>query len=237
MSAGMALVFATGAQAGSQNVQLEHDTVPVLVVPPVETTFPFWDQFKISFGENAAEIFADRFHPLNTKNWNFDLATSNADRFSQLSTGAARGALAKSVTSGLREAALTLPSMIWLEDRHAFFANFFLNSLDSIEEESVSPLDPSYRDLERSWWKRLADSGTTYYGVRPFQTNPYAFVSRAFKDGDTLLVLAQVRYHYRDFADHRFEFALSVPLPYGYSIDLGTAYQFGRHDAEKKTGG
>ena len=52
--------------------------------------------------------------------------------------------------------------------------------------------------------------------------------------GDSLLALADLRYHYTHFADHEFEFALSVPLAHGFSIDFGTAYQFGRHDDTKR---
>ena len=43
-----------------------------------------------------------------------------------------------------------------------------------------------------------------------------------------MLLLAHVRYHYRNFADHRFEIALSLPLPHGLAFDIGTSYQFGR---------
>jgi hypothetical protein len=54
------------------------------------------------------------------------------------------------------------------------------------------------------------------------------------KDGDRVLLLTHVRYHYVNFADHSFEFALSLPLARGFSVNLGTSYQFGRHDDEKR---
>jgi hypothetical protein len=94
----------------------------------------------------------------------------------------------------------------------------------------VAPLDVSYRAVERSWWQGLSDSGGPLrYGIRPFRSDPYTFVSLGIKDGDNLLFLGHVRYHYDRFADHRFEIALSVPLAHGLAIDLGTSYQFGRH--------
>lgn len=42
-----------------------------------------------------------------------------------------------------------------------------------------------------------------------------------------------MRYHYCHFADHSFELAVSLPLVYGFSIDVGTSYQFGQHDEKK----
>ncbi len=49
-----------------------------------------------------------------------------------------------------------------------------------------------------------------------------------------MIVLSHIRYHYENFADHNFEFALSVPLASHCSFDLGTSYQFGRHEEQKK---
>jgi hypothetical protein len=104
--------------------------------------------------------------------------------------------------------------------------------VDSVAEEEVAPLDLRYRPVERSWWQGLSDSGGVHYGIRPFRTSPYTFVSLGIKQGDDLLMLANVRYYYRNFADHRFEIALSVPLAQGLAFDVGTSYQFGRHAAE-----
>jgi hypothetical protein len=59
-------------------------------------------------------------------------------------------------------------------------------------------------------------------------------MSTAIKDDDTLLALGHVRYHYRDFANHRFEIALSVPLAHGIEFDIGALYQFGRHGDEER---
>src|SRR5262249_20509640 len=70
------------------------------------------------------------------------------------------------------------------------------------------------------------------YGIRPFTTSPYAFLSFVLKEGGTASLLGHLRYHYISFAEHRFEVALSVPLGRGLGLDLGTSYQFGRHGHE-----
>src|SRR5262249_54469381 len=80
----------------------------------------------------------------------------------------------------------------------------------------------------------LLHNDGTHYGIRPLSTSPYVYISHAIKDGaaNTIFV-ANLRYYYQHFADHRFELALSVPLAYGLALDLGSAYQFGIHEDQK----
>ena len=167
-------------------------------------------------------------------NWSIELAGSDYEDFRERTTSAARHALSKSIVYGVREAAVDLPIMLWIKDRQGFLADFLRNSVDSVGEEAVAPLDVSYRLVERSWWKRLTESGQVSYGIRPFRTSPYTFLSLGIKDGDRLLLLGHVRYYYCHFADHRFEISLSVPLAHGFAIDLGTSYQFGRNGEEER---
>lgn len=188
----------------------------------------FWDHFEFSFESRAERIFTDRLHSLNTMNWHFELAAQDAEAFRQSSANAASRALSRSLSVSLREATLDLPVMVWLREHRGFFADLVLNSMDSVAEEAVDPLNPSYRPLEQSWWRTLAANREFTYGLRPFQTSPYAFVSAGIWRRDTLLMLVHVRYHYRHFSDHQFELAASWPLAHGVSLDVGTAYQFGR---------
>jgi len=166
-------------------------------------------------------------------NWRIELPDNSYDHVNERATSAARDALSKSVVYGVREALVDLPIMLWLQERQGLLADFLRNSIDSVGEEEVAPLDVSYRLVERSWWKRLSENGGVHYGIRPFRTSPYAFLSLGLKDGDTLFLLRPVRYYYDPFVDHRFEIALSVPLKHGFAIDVGTSYQFGRHSEEK----
>lgn len=226
--------MATPAWAGQQAMELEY-RLPTITVnwddqPPVT----FWERFETAFDKNATTIFVDRFHPLNTSQWNLDMPDLAAESFQDRTSHAARKALARSVTVSLREAALELPVVMWLEDRQGFLVDLVMDSVDAVEEESVSPLDPSYRVIEKSWWRRLAESRNFRFGLRPFRTSPYAFMSASFWSGDSLVMLAHVRYHYSHFTDHRFEVALSFPLSPGLSLDVGTAYQIARHTEDKR---
>jgi len=226
---GVALL-ALGVHAADQNLQLEHSNrVVPLETPPGEALL---ERFKVAFDQRVDDVFVDRFHPFNMMKWNLELANQDHDHLRDSAASAARGAFTKSVVYGVREATVDLPVLLWLKDRQGLLADFLQNSVDSVAEEEVAPLDLRYRPVERSWWQGLSDSGGVHYGIRPFRTSPYTFVSFGIKQGDNLLMLANVRYHYRNFADHRFEIAVSVALAQGMAFDVGTSYQFGRHDEE-----
>src|SRR5256884_3912089 len=60
-----------------------------------------------------------------------------------------RGAFAKSVVYGVREATVDLPIMFWLKERQGLLADFLRNSVDSVAEEAVAPLDTSDRKSTR----------------------------------------------------------------------------------------
>jgi hypothetical protein len=227
----VAAITAAGVHAAEQSIGLQHsNSVAFVESPPGEALL---ERFKVAFDRRVDELFADRFHPFNVMNWNMELADHNSDHLRDRAASAGRNALSKSVGDGFREAAVDLPIMLWLKERQSLLADFLRNSLDEVDEEEVAPLDVSYRVSERSWWQRLSESGTVRYGIRPLSESPYTFLSLGIKDGDALLLLAHVRYHYRHFAEHLFEIALSVPLAHGFAIDLGTSYQFGRHDAQE----
>lgn len=214
------------AHAGDQNVLIQHNDFPAPVeAPPGEA---FLERFTVAFDRQVDETFADRLHPFNFMNWSIELADYGHDHLRERAASEARDAFTKSVVYGIREATVDLPILAWLEERQGLLADFLRNSLDAVGEEAVAPVEVSYRPAERSWWQRLAEDGDVHYGIRPFRTSPYAFLSFSVKDGDTLVMLANMRYYYRNFANHCFELALSMPLPHGLAVDIGTSYQFGR---------
>lgn len=216
--------------ARGQNMQLDYELPALVIQSPREQPFTLWKQFEFAFEANAEKVFTDRFHSLNTMHWYVELSGRDAGEFRDHTALAARRGFSRSVVTSIKEAGFTLSVMDWLDGHRGLLAEILLQAIDTADEEAVAPLDPSYRDLERTWWRRLSESRGFRYGIRPFRTSPYAFVSAGLWSGDSLLALAHVRYYYRDFADHQFEFALSVPLARGFSLDVGTAYQFGRRE-------
>lgn len=220
------------AEAADQGVVVQHGNLTVPVESPPGGAF--LERFTVEFDRRIDEQFADRFHPFTVMNWSIDLANNSSDHFREHAASAARNALSKSLVYSVREAAVDLPILAWLKERQGVLADFLRNSVDSVGEEAVAPLELSYRLVERSWWQRLSQSGHLQYGVRPFRTSPYAFLSTGIRDNDRLFLLGHVRYHYRNFAEHRFEVALSLPLDHGFAIDVGTSYQFGGHDEEEE---
>lgn len=230
----LAAMATVAVRAGEQSLQLQYDGSALLVLRSPEEPYTLWERFQTAFEQGAGEEFADRFHPLNLMNQRVHFPNTGLESPDDRGAGAARGAFAASSVSGIRDATVGLPFIAWLDDRQEFLADFLRNSIGNADEENIAPLDLSYRVVERSWWGRVSESGQAFYGLRPFRRDPYAYYSYGIKHDDTVLLLCHLRYHYRNFADHRFEFALSLPMPNGFSIDVGTSYQFGRHSEEKR---
>ena len=223
----VAAVLAVAAHASDQSVQLQYGSPATpLESPPGET---IRERFTVAFDRRVDEQFADKFHPFKVMSWTSESVGREADYLNERTTSAARDAFSKSAVYGLQEATVDLPILLWLDERQGILADFFRRALGNAGEEAVVPLDPSYRPAEQSWWKRLEERNEVRYGIRPFSTSPYAFLSFLLKEGDTVSLLGHLRYHYLSFAEHRFELALSVPLGRGLGFDLGTSYQFGRH--------
>jgi hypothetical protein len=190
----------------------------------------FWQRFDDGFADNANDIFSDALRPANVIQWNLDLRGKDfSNSFRQRASSRARSAFVKSIEYGTREAAVELPLMLWLDDHEGWLADLLRGSIDDVGEEAVSPLQLSYESVEQSWWKRLANSGM-HYGLRPFRTSPYAYVSRGISDGQNTVLLVNARYYYDHFANHRVELALSVPVAYGMALDFGSAYEFAGRD-------
>jgi hypothetical protein len=227
---GLAVFTVVVVQAADPDAQLQHEFMSTVRDLSQEHANTFWAQFMGSCDHNLNGLFANQFHPLAVMNWN--LRTDN--NAANSATGAAGQALSQSVAYGAREATIDLPVVAWLDDHQSWLAGLLRNSFGSVEEEAISPTKLSYQPVEQSWWNRLSQDGNLRYGLRPFKSNPYAFLGWAIRDGDQLLVLSNIRYHYENFADHNFEFALSVPLMNHCSFDLGTSYQFGRHEDQKR---
>lgn len=216
-------------RACGQLMQLNYKVPKLVIESPEEVPVTFWERFDYAFGNNSEKIFSDRFHSINTLNWYLAKVDGGFESFGDRASRTAAGAVSRSIVTGFREAAIDLPFMDWLDGQRGFVADLLLDSLDTVEEESIAPLNPSYRVLEKSWWRRLSESRGFRYGVRPFQISPYAFVSTGIWSKDSLLAMAHMRYHYRHFTDHQFELALSVPLAREVSFDVGAAHLLAHH--------
>jgi hypothetical protein len=194
--------------------------------------------FEVAFNQRAPGVFQDQFDPLNFRNFTSltDGDIRHLSDYNPDNAGMARRAFSSAFRSSAQEAALELdlPILEWLRERQGFLADFLWNSYDSVEERSVSPLGPSYRSDERSWWNEQSDSDSPCYGLRLFRRDPYAYFGWRIKDGEHVWLLGDARYYYRIFGGQRIELALSTPVVDGLSIEFGTSYDFGMHQAEKK---
>ena len=234
-----AAMVAAEARAQDLNAVFTYQQSPALYVNPRESEpAEFWDKFNLEFNQRAPGVFQDQFTPVNFRNF-YSLSDGNIRRLSDYdpdNAGMAMRAFSSAFRSSAQEAALELdlPILEWLRDQQGFLADFLWNSYDNVEERSVSPLGPSFRSDERSWWNKQSVSGSLRYGVRLFRTDPYAYLSWKIQDKGHVWLLGDARYYYRIFGGQRIELALSTPVVNGLSIEFGTAYQFGTHQPGKK---
>jgi len=203
-----------------------------LVAPPPEPVL-FWQRFDFAFDQKAEDIFADALQPLNVIRWNVDLRGRDfSDNFRELASKRARGALLRTAEYGIRDAAMEMPLMLWLDDYQSWLANLLRGSVDNTSEETVKPLDATHEGFAQARWRDEASRGT-HYGIRPLRTSPYAYISQGISDGERTVLLAHLRYYYDRFARHRVEFAFSVPLEYAMSFDVGSSYEFGSNNQQR----
>lgn len=223
------------AQAASGDLDLLEDP-KVESIPDLQAEEPagFWDRMHTAFDKRSDEVFADRLHPLKMMKFSFAQPDESWEQAIERTDHRVQRGLLKSVEYSLRDAALGMPLMGWLETRADALGDFLVGSVDSVEEESVSPFDLSYGQAERAWWKSLSGKRSLRYGLRPFGTSPYAFLALSLREAGRTLLLGNVRYYLQNFSDHRFELSVSFPMPGGIAVDLGTFYQFGRNEVERK---
>ena len=231
---GLAVIATVAAAHAADPDSNPHDSSFALSIQtPQPHPVYFWERFNYAFESDVNDRFADALQPLNAVRWNVDLRGRDfSDSFRARASSRAQFAFARSVQYGLREAAVEIPVMTWFDDYDGWFAHVLRDSVDNVDEEVQEPLSLSYRGVQRSWWRNLA-SGGTHFGVRPFRTSPYAYVSHGFSDGERTILLTHVRYYYDRFSNHRVELALSLPLSYGMAFDCASAYQPGAHDEER----
>jgi hypothetical protein len=220
------LFFARCVALGSESeIRLEYFTNSPALFEGDEQPSSFWQRFESEFQERSAEVFADRLHPFKLVTWGLQERSGRGARIAEAASDAARGSIMKSATYSLREAVLGFPTLEWVKDNPGLVYELLRNSVDEVHEESVSPLDPAFGLAERSWWNRLRSGGHFKYGLRPFRTSPYAFLSFRVNDGKLLYLLGHVRYHFHNWTQQSVELALSLPLPHGFAIDAGTSYE------------
>lgn len=169
---GISLIVLTAlnSRATMQRLEATVEAPRLSLLLTEDAPVTFWERFEFSFESRAERIFTDRLHSLNTMNWHFELAGRAAEDFRESSAHAASRALSRSLAVSLREATFDLPLLVWLRENRGFFADLVLNSMDAYGEEAVDPLNPSYRPLERSWWRAVADSRSFSYGLRPLSS-------------------------------------------------------------------
>lgn len=205
-------------------------------LPDIETEESpgLWQRFHQAYNVRANEVFADRLHPLKVMELSIRHPGDSWEQWVDHGDRAVESAFCKSIEYSLRDASLKIPLLGWLETSQDALVNFLVDSVDAVEEESVAPSDISYGAAERSWWKNLSEKRALRFGLRPLSSSPYAYLGMRLQEAGKTLLLGNIRYYLKNFTDHRFELSFSIPLAGGAAFDLGTFYQFGQNEIQRR---
>lgn len=225
----LAAVVASVAQGATGNIDLQNELRQAIPDLATEEPSGFWSRWHAAYEDQTDEVFADRLHPLKVMEFSLKHPGETWENSVERGDRAVRGAFVKSFEYSLRDASFGLPLINWVESHQDIFGNFLADSVDAVQEESISPFSLSSGQAERTWWKSLAMKRAYRFGLRPFRSSPYAYVAVRVKEAGQTLLLGNLRYYLQNFSDHRFELSFSVPMPGGMAFDVGTFYQFGPH--------
>lgn len=222
-------MVASIAQGATGNIDLQNELRQAIPDLATEEPSGFWSRWHAAYEDQTDEVFADRLHPLKVMEFSLKHPGETWENSVERGDRAVRSAFVKSFEYSLRDASFGLPLINWVESHQDIFGNFLADSVDAVQEESISPFSLSSGQAERTWWKSLAMKRAYRFGLRPFRSSPYAYVAVRVKEAGQTLLLGNLRYYLQNFSDHRFELSFSVPMPGGMAFDVGTFYQFGPH--------
>lgn len=192
----------------------------------------FMERFDSAFHSRIDRTYYDRLQPLH--NAFAEIAYSgNVDRLNDHYAGLAMGALRRSFTKSLQEAAVETPFITgllsWVEDRQVWVARLFRGSLNNVEERDLNPLANTPSESEGHWQRQLERSGGLGYGIRP-SLNPYAYVSWLIGPRKNPILEGDCRYQFVHFRSHRFEGLIRLPIESVVSLRVGMRYEVGSRD-------
>jgi len=230
----VATAVASIAQAETNDVELQHGQSPIIPGLEVEKPNDFLSRWHAAYDERTDEVFAERLHPLKVMEFSLKNPGDSREDVMERSDRAVKGAFVKSFEYSLRDAAFGLPLMNWIESSQDVFGSFVHDSVDAVEEESVSPFSLYSGQAERTWWQSLTTKRSYRFGLRPFRSSPYAYLAMRLKEAGETVLMGNLRYYLQNFSDHRFEISFSIPMPGGIAFDVGTYYQFGPHEEQQR---
>lgn len=138
--------------------------------------------------------------------------------------GMARNLAFSGVRQGLREAFTSIPNVVDFRARYGGFGDFVVNSIGKVEEGNVDPDDLTVIRPELSLLEDLHHERRIQYGIRPFSTSPYVFVTtRISLDGTDILFL-DARYGEKELTGQWASVVAGFPIG-GCIVTFGGEYR------------
>jgi hypothetical protein len=195
--------------------------------------YTFWNRFENGWETRANQTFYDRLHSLRAMRWILPIQ-GDVLKIHERAGREAGVALSRSLSYAGREAIADTPFLIWLENRQGFLGTLIRGTIADVDEEELEPVGVSYIVAEQSWGRKVVRNGGLEYGVRPYNTSPYAYLSWKLGPRNKPIVLGDVRYYYQDLSGHRFETIVSAPISHGFALTSGVRYDMDRRDEQMR---
>jgi hypothetical protein len=180
----------------------------------------FGERFKRQNRLQLERVFRNRLSAFSI--WTHDRPFSiDSDIVSQ-------STILKSSRNALRDMAV---ETALVDNARDWLRNLIRGSVGSTDEEEVVTVHPDFNPNETAWLNSKRKNGIWGYGIRPFQTSPYAHVTyRYLNDYGEEMFLSHLRYHYSGFEAHRAEFLIDVPLMHEVRLTAGIVFSTREED-------
>jgi hypothetical protein len=137
---------------------------------------------------------------------------------------AGKSVMRRTVLYSLRETAAEMPlSLGWRN----WAENLFAGTIGNTAEGEINTLSPMPSATEASYWKQLQSDENLFYGFRPIEDRPYAYIGTQWgHSGDNPAAITLIRWHYDPLRTaSKIDAQVSFPMPGRSQFSIGTSFQ------------
>src|SRR5688572_29371800 len=91
----------------------------------------FWERFQVALEYRVEDVFISRFQPLRVMGWSLKHPDDTWSQFLDRGSRAAQSSLGQSIQYSLRDAAVSLPILGWLEMQEEVLGELVSDSVDA----------------------------------------------------------------------------------------------------------
>jgi hypothetical protein len=200
----------------------------------VKNQTDFWKRYSQELGDTSYS-FLDRFGVQTMSRWMWK-ADRDGYNIHEEYNSQGRNAFTRAGLDSLRETAVDiLPLDMWQN----WAGDLFRRSVGNTLEERTSMVSGEASAAETLWLFKqglMRRSWIRDYGLRPFRTTPYAYISfNLGRQGDAPIAILDLRAEYKLFGKDRVGARLTIPFTENYHFVVGASVVPSRIDGDNGT--